>query len=54
MHEPAEWTTDPLSRRTLTQKTLAKLLGHSEITMTQKYSHLAPGNLRLAVEKVSG
>lgn len=34
--------------------TVKELLGHSEIAMTQKYSHLAPDNLRLAVEKVSG
>ena len=34
--------------------TVKELLGHSEILMTQKYSHLAPDNLRLAVEKVAG
>lgn len=31
-----------------------ELLGHSEIAMTERYSHLAPDNLRAAVEKVSG
>lgn len=30
-----------------------ELLGHSEIAMTEKYSHLAPDNLRAAVEKVA-
>jgi integrase len=34
--------------------TVKELLGHSEIAMTEKYSHLAPGNLQSAVEKVSG
>jgi integrase len=34
--------------------TVKELLGHSEIAMTQKYSHLAPDNLRAAVEKVVG
>jgi integrase len=34
--------------------TVKELLGHSEIAMTEKYSHLAPDNLRLAVEKVGG
>lgn len=32
--------------------TVKELLGHSEIAMTEKYSHLAPDNLRSAVEKV--
>jgi integrase len=34
--------------------TVKELLGHSEITMTERYSHLAPDNLRAAVEKVAG
>jgi integrase len=34
--------------------TVKELLGHSEIAMTEKYSHLAPDNLRVAVEKVVG
>jgi site-specific recombinase XerD len=32
--------------------TVKELLGHSEIAMTEKYSHLAPGNLRQAVERI--
>ena len=34
--------------------TVQELLGHSEFAMTEKYSHLAPDNLRAAVEKVAG
>ena len=34
--------------------TVKELLGHSEVAMTERYSHLAPDNLRLAVEKVAG
>jgi integrase len=30
-----------------------ELLGHSEIAMTERYSHLAPDNLKAAVEKVA-
>ncbi len=33
--------------------TVKELLGHSEITMTERYSHLAPDNLKAAVEKVA-
>lgn len=32
--------------------TVSKLLGHSSITMTEKYAHLAPNHLRGAVEKL--
>jgi integrase len=34
--------------------TVKTLLGHSEITMTERYGHLAPGNLRAAVERIAG
>jgi integrase len=34
--------------------TVKELLGHSEIAMTERYSHLKPENLRAAVEKVAG
>jgi integrase len=33
--------------------TVKELLGHSEIAMTERYSHLAPDNLRLAVERLA-
>ena len=32
--------------------TVAKLMGHSTIAMTERYSHLAPGNMRGAVEQM--
>jgi site-specific recombinase XerD len=32
--------------------TVKELLGHSEIAMTERYSHLAPDNLRRAVEAI--
>jgi site-specific recombinase XerD len=34
--------------------TVKELLGHSEIAMTERYAHLAPDNLRVAVEKAVG
>jgi site-specific recombinase XerD len=32
--------------------TVKALLGHSEIAMTERYSHLAPDNLRKAMEAI--
>lgn len=32
---------------------VAKLMGHSSVTMTARYGHLAPGNLRSAVETLA-
>ena len=34
--------------------TVKELLGHSEIAMTERYSHLAPDNLYAAVERIVG
>jgi integrase len=34
--------------------TVKELLGHSEIAMTERYSHLKPENLRAAVERLAG
>jgi len=33
-------------------ETVSKLLGHSDISMTMKYAHLAPDHLRKAVNKL--
>jgi site-specific recombinase XerD len=33
--------------------TVKELLGHSEVGMAERYSHLAPHNLRAAVEKIA-
>ncbi|MEQ8693010.1 MAG: tyrosine-type recombinase/integrase, partial [Pseudomonadales bacterium] len=34
--------------------TVRDLLGHSDIKMTTRYAHLAPGHMREAVEAISG
>jgi site-specific recombinase XerD len=34
--------------------TVSKLLGHSDITMTMRYSHLAPDHLRQATSCLEG
>ena len=34
--------------------TVSKLLGHSDITMTMRYSHLAPDHLRQAARCLEG
>jgi len=34
--------------------TVSKLLGHSDITMTMRYSHLAPDHLRQAASCLEG
>jgi integrase len=34
-------------------RTVAELLGHSEITTTMRYAHLAPGHLAEAVERLA-
>lgn len=34
--------------------TIKELMGHSQITVTMRYAHLAPGNLRTAVEALDG
>jgi integrase len=34
--------------------TVKALLGHSEVAMTERYSHLAPNNLRSAVDRLAG
>jgi hypothetical protein len=32
---------------------LKEILGHRTITMTEKYSHLAPGHLRAGVDRMA-
>lgn len=34
--------------------TVAELMGHKSLTMTSRYAHLAPENMRNAVNKISG
>jgi site-specific recombinase XerD len=34
--------------------TVSKLLGHSDVAMTQRYAHLSPDHRRRAVERLDG
>ena len=58
---PREYSSLPLHRRTLATRAiqagmdvrrLQRLLGHKTLAMTMRYSHLAPSDLREAVESV--
>ena len=40
--------------RGVTLKELQELLGHSSLTMTMRYAHLAPEHLRTAVGRLDG
>jgi integrase len=54
LHDCRHHFASHLVRKGVDLYTVKTLLGHSEITMTERYSHLAPDNLRLAVDKVFG
>lgn len=54
LHDCRHHFASRLVQRGVDLYTVKELLGHSEIAMTERYSHLAPDNLRLAVEKVVG
>jgi integrase len=45
-------TTSHLVMRGVPMKAIAELLGHSSITMTNRYAHLAPGAMRVMVAKL--
>ena len=40
--------------RGVTLQELQELLGHSSLTMTMRYAHLAPEHLRTAVGRLDG
>ena len=49
-HTFASWAV----MRGVTLKELQELLGHSSLTMTMRYAHLAPEHLRMAVSRLEG
>ncbi len=47
-HSYASW----LVKSGVSLYTVQELLGHASITMTQRYSHLAPDTLQAAIQKL--